>query len=293
MKQYRHKSTGRIATENAPSIYKRTYKYKMYDSSLVESNVPADIIEDSNDWEEIKEDTLSVCEDTDGDNICPKCIKQPKSCPKREEKKPEYTILSFTDSYNNYKRYSEGFSINLQYFYPESTLLANQTVKIYSVRRESDGEVFTLGDKIKHDYEKEVGWEITLFHFRDNDLARINVKCKGYVDSTFCGVKDIVKIKEVKLFTTEDGVDIYKGDEFYYLAASRPLDTYPINKIGYMTAALGSTAASAHKRFSTKEKAEEYVLMNRLLFNVHDMLSVRAKGLREKDIIELAKSKLK
>ena len=90
------------------------------------------------------------------------------------------------------------------------------------------------------------------------------------------------------LFTTEDDVDIFEGDNFYSTRkdCSGIIIKYKGNSF--------EIASKKHKDFvdfSTKEKAEEYILMNKpvlSLSDVWDHLSIKNRKL----IIPFVKNKL-
>jgi len=76
------------------------------------------------------------------------------------------------------------------------------------------------------------------------------------------------------LFTTEDGVDKYLGDSFAYINLNFPdkvREDY-IRNLSYQEHV---------KYFSTKEVAEEYILMNKPSLSLNDVASVY-KGLNKK-----------
>lgn len=52
-RKFKHKKSGRIATEVNMKGFKNHYEYLASPSALVNSTIPADMIEDSNEWEEI------------------------------------------------------------------------------------------------------------------------------------------------------------------------------------------------------------------------------------------------
>src|SRR5690606_33107946 len=91
-------------------------------------------------------------------------------------------------------------------------------VKIYSIKRLSDGEVFTIGDKVRiSKLQHDGSFTIDEFYFDcNNDKLLCNGKCTGN------GHVSITKIEHCKkpLFTTEDGVEMFEGDTFYWYAQS-------------------------------------------------------------------------
>jgi len=202
--------------------------------------------------------------------------------------------------------------------------------RIYSIKRLSDGKIFTLGDIIRHN--NNVAYPIgeltkitivndTLFFESNRNYHGFNTNMcfiskvqqplfiteddfPIYQGDTYCCVntaphlwsifqqtakertilnKTVIAFKsvdlaqkyiadnkpKVKLFTTEDGVDIFEGDGYhvYY-----PAEDY------YSYCASACKNRSDNKEgifyFSTKEKAREYILMNKPCLSINDFLSV-------------------
>jgi hypothetical protein len=124
---------------------------------------------------------------------------------------------------------------------------------IHSVKRLSDFEIFTIGDKLNKSYISNI--------LLQQDT--IWLMCQG--DSINSKLNDAIKIKQ-PLFITEDGVDIFEGD--YY---------YPVEKTYYF---LHEKQTNNHCTnddkfwiFSTKEKAEEYILMNKPCLSLQEIVN--------------------
>ena len=135
----------------------------------------------------------------------------------------------------------------------QSKSLYHDGFNIRSVKRLSDSEVFTVGDFVKETITGQCkGWEIKEFSLKDS-------RCFS------CGVNinNIEKLKEV-LFTTEDGVDIFEGDT-YYVANIKSWQCYK-----HYANIDGNTGLD--KYFSTKEAAEEYILMNKPCLSINNVL---------------------
>jgi hypothetical protein len=162
--------------------------------------------------------------------------------------------------------------------------------KINSVKRLSDNVIFTVKDKIKYklaDREAKIIVGITL----RNDsiwLETDSVKPTYGMDLEYAE-----KVKE-PILTTEDNVDIFEGDDYYYLVKKDLCYHY---------------VSSADKKFDSKkeglldfkykENAEEYRLMNKPLLSLNDILSVWGSGAEAfkesplfKNFKDLAKTKL-
>jgi len=139
-------------------------------------------------------------------------------------------------------------------------LLEELIYSIHSVKRKSDGEVFTVGDKIRHNnnvtYPEGI---ITKLHIVLNVIfVETNDRKKGF-DTNICLVHKI----ENPLFTTENGVDMIESDEFWYL--NKNLRFKPECSKYYL-------ADSKVLYFSTKKAAEEYFLMNKPCLSINDVL---------------------
>lgn len=145
-------------------------------------------------------------------------------------------------------------NVNLDYF------------DIYSVKRLSDGEVFTIGDRIR------VGWKnrvCTIESIYYNEHKQLSFKIRGYkAPLVFVFTEDFPeKVKNI-LFTTEDGVEIFEGDKFYCVTVPNKFEI--IERFG--GDGLAVQEESIRKRtFSTKRSAEEYVLMNKPCLSMNDI----------------------
>jgi hypothetical protein len=154
---------------------------------------------------------------------------------------------------------------------------------IHSVKRLSDGEVFTVGDKISFE-NNPVRYTIGKFTISDNYLM-VSV----YALSTLFHISLIKKVKQ-PLFTTEDGKEIFLNDTFYYIGDA-------MNVCRTRCLFEGDGDFTNFKTFSTREAAEEYVLMNKPVFSVKDIHNyfdtwvVKPNDYVREKIIELAKSK--
>lgn len=146
----------------------------------------------------------------------------------------------------------------------------NHEHEIYQVKRLSDGEVFTIGDISRNSYSQ---YTISGFKIIEGKLYA------GWKEGGLDRLTDLRKVKEI-LFITEDGRPVYKDDKFYYVNKYFIIDEYWADNAW--------TPKEDGLEFSTEEKAQEYVLMNKPLFSVqeiHDFLSIELGNynlLREK-----------
>lgn len=132
---------------------------------------------------------------------------------------------------------------------------------IHSVKRLSDGEIFTVGDKVVHNFCKEA--KIEKIYFIEPNRLTIYVS-KGWNVS----ISNIEHIKQ-PLFTTEDGVDIFEGDKYCSVWKDDLTfqGTFTAEKVN-----LGKfTNPETMMVFSTKQTAEEYILMNKPYLSINDI----------------------
>lgn len=215
MKKYKHKITGNIAIETSSE---KNYKV----SEPRNFTVPKWIVENSCDWEEVKEKEYEILG-------------------VRTYKGDIYTWEEV--SFDNWWKSKEHF---LKYHLED-----NPKSSIYTIKRLSDGEIFTIGDKIGFDKKDMAITEISL----DRESSyRTTIRVVPWLQ---CGKNygtALIFAKKAKpvLFTTEDGVDIREGDEFWHV------DTFLSIGKGKM---LNDTfiPLQGYKQFSSKEAAEEYV----------------------------------
>lgn len=136
---------------------------------------------------------------------------------------------------------------------------------ITSVKRLYDNEVFSIGDKInfrglygnnsEHKYDTIKGFELK----QDGSLG-------VRYHNGLVGIEKIQKYKEV-LFTTEDSVELFGGERVFSVS-----DTLIIAVL--LNFSVEDFKKIKGKIFAKKEKAEEYILMNKPLLSLNDLLSV-------------------
>jgi len=247
------------------------------------------------DLSTIKTDTLKIC----GYKNCPfgywEIFKSDlENNPEFWEEviEEEYEILSFKNSKKNefYNRLSNG-----NYYYESSDngvslysmlnfgyCVANGYFIIHSVKRLSDGEIFTIGDKVDSSIAS-VGKNKNLIGFKIiNDRLKVKFSNLGYYP-----LSTIVKSKQ-PLFTTEDGVGLYENDSAYLV--------YDLGIPYYSTCHKDNNYFSqlyeGIKVFSTKEAAEEYMLMNKPYLSINDVKEAEKSSLFYSKLREIVKSKL-
>lgn len=186
---------------------------------------------------------------------------------KAEEEKKEYTILSFVnnsgDLFNidpdgeyRFKTWPSNVSLSL-----ESCL--DGTLKIHSIRRESDGEVFTLGDKIFQGKDHEA---ICKFSITEDKKGIIVYAETGMM---FLPAAQKAPIRK-PILITEDGVEIFEGDKYWSVIC---FDAPTVGSADYSW----ELDKRIHKTFSTKEAAEEYIKWNKPMYSLNDVKEALTK----------------
>lgn len=218
MKKYKHKLTGKTILEKDTFYHLES-----------EGNFPKWAIENSNDWEEVKDKS--------------------------------YEIIRFTDGYNElYKKLDGKFTINLTRDYDEESLLNNSNYKILSVKRLSDSTVFTIKTWIKTNFGQA---QITKFECKNEEILFYHAHTLGK-DSGPHSIELAEKASE-PLFVTEDGREIFQGDECWQISV---LDNFLNSKANKSTGRKEIIPIPSYfKYFSTKEAAEKYIEDNKPRFS--------------------------
>lgn len=150
------------------------------------------------------------------------------------------------------------------------SLLSTTIFNIYSVKRLFDGKMFTINDNTNFGIIKS-------FHIL-GEYMRADVTNK-----TAPTITQLEKVEQA-LFTTEDGVDIFEGNKFW-------------RNVGFFTtseeiANKTTRLPLADRSHSTKEKAEEYILMNKPCLSLNDLNEIGAlTNHNEVKLKELVKNK--
>ncbi len=181
-----------------------------------------------------------------------------------------------------------------QYFLHSDTFLyIFQYYNIHSVKRLSDGEIFTIGDKIRFiDESLEETYPCRIiknFKIKDNTIIAV---CDSNIVEIL--LKNLKKVKQ-PLFTTEDGVDIFEGNVVYYVETEEePELCFIVNEYTVLKYPGRFISDKSLHSFSTKEKAEEYIIMNKPCLSINDVKSCYGKKFSHiEECKKLVKIKLK
>jgi len=221
--------------------------------------------------------------------------KQPKAQPIKDvyppvnkvEEKKDYEILTCKCDGGEIHKYDSSICLGkFEYVNP---------YKIHSVKRLSDGEVFSIGDNV---YETVTGDNSKM---NCNDFSIKDTRC--FIHGV--NIYNVEKVKQpIKLFTTEDGVSVYDGMELYSVS----IQTFELGHVGKRSTTLVTKGHREwYKYFSTESAANEYILLNKPCLSVNGILNItcdyvyttdnnkivdRVRFLSTNKIIELAKQKL-
>ena len=175
----------------------------------------------------------------------------------------DYEILSFYNNMNNsYYKFSH---VNYKYttFNVEDTHCAiggrdlDYCLKYYqisSVRRLSDGEVFTINED-----------GVTKITLEEEGIYIWNSSCNGQHNVS---LKNAKKIEDKPLFTTQDNVDLKFRDKFYVV------DTQYFKIFGAEAGITFKTEKWIKNSYFDKKFAEEWILNNKPVLSLNDLLSV-------------------
>lgn len=271
MKKFKNKKTGVIATQLSDCK-------DFYITSITgDSTIHKRNIEDNNHWEEVKEKEYEILSFINKNNQVFEKTWQSKY--------PLYHYFYITNGFfleeiltgkDNTNRLH---NMSLRSY---ESKVKDQEFKIYSVKRLSDGEVFTIGDKVGINRP----WIIKEFTFVNFGTTEDILSACDEKGGTY--ISQLVKfVGKQPLFKTEDGIDIFEGDSYYPITEEFVI----CNKCTY------PTGNKMFKLFSTKKAAEEYILMNKHCLSIKDVLhnvpNNAAYDFMKHRLQELVKQKLK
>lgn len=144
----------------------------------------------------------------------------------------------------------------------EIFLLNDSKWDIYSVKRKSDGEIFTVGDEIISEIVKKEYHNIISFKISSSNI--IQVVCTGNYTTEL----SLCKKAKQSLFKSFDGQDIFEGDNFYKVDINAKTITIMICISTY------KELNSDFKYFKSKEKAEEYLINNAKVLSIADCSNI-------------------
>jgi hypothetical protein len=135
--------------------------------------------------------------------------------------------------------------------------LTKGKLEIFSVLRKSDNQEFKVGNTINWRHSL---LDIKAFHL---NCGKMFMLAKGANGIQSVNLNEILIWEKPVLFTTEDGKEIREGDNWFAV-------TYSSNIVGrnYI-----DSTHDEKKHFSTLDSAKEYVIENKPIFTLQDMLA--------------------
>lgn len=236
-KKFKHKYSNDIAE----LINSAGYKLNKNTIGLI----PTEYIENSNDWEEIVE-VKKDYEILEFKSNCTGLI---------------HTLIPNTDKYLPNK-------LDINYLLYDST-----DVYIYKIRRLSDGEVFSIGDKVYFSSFRDDKFAIIsgIFMRKENVLKFKFEKIPCCVHEN---LNDLQHYKE-PILITEDGVELFEGDKVFGVCIKgswETRDTFVNSAMLFLQNK--HKEKSAWLYFSTKAKALEYIYWNKAEFSRKQLLEI-------------------
>jgi len=225
-------------------------------------DIHARIVENSNDWEEIIQ--------------------------------KNYEILSYKAELVNEVSKASQFS--------DTQFGGNSYWKINSIRRLSDNEVFSIGDELVDTFNRNHG-KFTLKEIEfenapvDKDTGKLSFVHTHPILGKWILLERLEKAKPV-LFVTEDGKDVFEDDNFWTLYLPGYTGTFPDWSIRERNQQLHLQIDLKNdfvKRFSSFEKAQDYIILNKPVLSINDVLQqirMASKTLDEDGLRALVKSRL-
>ena len=204
--------------------------------------------------------------------------------------KPKYVnvsefrfILDKDSIYHAENNHNIRFS--LDYMLHQGSCVDSGDFIIESIKRLSDNEVFTIGDKVKHSYLSQDNSTITKIYIIEKIYSLNSDGIRFYVGNGLnLGLRQLEKILEL-IFITEDGVELFEGDDFWHV------DSY----FGIARGTIGNSfiKLKGYHEFSTKEKAQEYVDLYKPQYSMKSILNSAENFWNSSDLILLDLNKLK
>lgn len=264
MKTFKNTKTGEILEQNLVGFFQ----------DKDGNTIPARFVEGSCDWEEVIKDYRIVSVKIDSAD----------------------TILTF-----NHEGVCIGRTdgVNPSVTFDLDKVLVSKHSIIHSVERLSDGEIFTVNDRVA----------ATDNIFTDNDWYKNTLSevksgtwAKDFDDTTITGFKvvegrmcaiyaamggdcgqpiEFVKKAEEPLLTTKDGIALFRGDSYYFIWTKIPAKgqkIYTVYSVSSLSLDSCETFSSDAVFFADKDNADEFVkehsIFNDKHLSLNDLLEV-------------------
>ena len=142
--------------------------------------------------------------------------------------------------------------------------------KIRSVKRLSDGEVFSVGDEIYIGMDSEALYIKEIEIFGENTVAIGVHSDEVWAEEARYALSRLNKANKKKpLFTSEDGVYVFKGDPVYEVDKKWRVFTYSSWKSYYGNKGVPKKDTLM---FSTRSAAKEYIVMEKPCLSLSEVM---------------------
>jgi len=206
-------------------------------------------------------------------DLLPKAIEEFKIS--KQPKSIEWEIECIQINNENYwKQPSGSYKSKLVDTGSSAEFLLASRGKIIQVKRLADGEVFSVGDEVVNQKSRiggQMQFKIGHFHLHSGNIISAYDFDPAF-GINFLSLSHASKPVREVLFTSFDGVKIFPGDDFFITDLSN-------GNLTSITAGEKDRGYWKHaKLFSTKEKAEEYILINKPIFSLKDIMGIWSTG---------------
>ncbi len=249
MRKFKHKPTGEIFTEKN-SLEMIGLKDSESDGLIL----PTWLLEQGDDWEEVKEEGFTVKKMIEFDK---------KHVPHLMKKEPNYLITAFNNivtgdtikhdtQLKDMYCYIDGKSP----FYDKADLLNNNQWIVSKVKN-NKGEEFCIGDDIKGDGEY---FKIASFEFADYICGGCYVCGKVNGNTHKLALKLATKVKS-PIYTTTDKVDIQEGEGRWLWLLSKDFLNKKEQQI-FCFSKQDKEVADRYLTFTSEENRDKYIKEN-------------------------------
>ena len=189
---------------------------------------------------------------------------------------PDYEILSFkqdsgiTDLWTKFYTDGWGRNVNGQCAtspYTTEEILSNKLYTIHSVKRLSDGEVFTVGDRVKIYTHGPIK---TIETITTNSIRSTLKEGVWFTYNSGSSHMDHAIKQTQPIFLTHDGKGVFEGDKVWYV------NKESLDFDHFTTHANVTFRSDINAYFLTEEAAQDYIHRNRVLFITEDGVKIFA-----------------
>ena len=140
---------------------------------------------------------------------------------------------------------------------------------IHSIKRLSDGEVFTVGDRIKVEYRSDISEVSGIEKFEINP----NIGLIVHYNLGMSLLENLEHQKQVILIT-ENGVGLFEGDKYWFIWKNSPCKGQYVNTIYKGTIEpleIDSFWSENAVFFSIEDSAKEWIKQNEKIYSLNDI----------------------